>query len=318
MARLTVVDAGPLTTVQDLGRPGHAAVGVPESGVLAPGDLRLANRLVGNPESAPALEVTFGGLALRASGSLTVAAVGAPAPLSVDGAVAPLRAPFTVPDGSQLRLGVPAHGVRTVVAVRGGVLARRLLGSASTDLLSGLGRPLRDGDTLEVGPAPADPVPWIDEALGATPTDEVVHLQVVLGPRDDWFTADARRDLEAETWTVHPDSNRIGLRLRGPQLQRAVTHELPSEGTVAGALQVPADGQPVVFLADHPVTGGYPVIAVVTSGDLPRLAQARPGQQLRFHAVAGPVRPHDVALREVADRPPTARETTTDEESADA
>lgn len=312
MARLMVVDAGPLTTVQDLGRPGHAAVGVPESGALAPDDLRLANRLVGNPEWAAALEVTFGGLALRASGLLTVAAVGAPAPLTVDGTTAPLRAPFTVPDGAELRLGVPGHGVRTVVALRGGVQAPRLLGSASTDLLSGLGRPLRAGDTVEVGDAQSTPVPWIDEALGPTPSDEVLHLRVVMGPRDDWFTPDARRALEGAAWTVHPDSNRIGLRIRGPQLQRAVSDELPSEGTVAGALQVPADGQPVVFLADHPVTGGYPVIAVVTSGDLPSLAQARPGQQLRFHTVAGPVRAHDVAIRVVADQAAPGPEETAD------
>ena len=288
MTALEVVEPGPLTTVQDLGRPGLAALGVPESGTLDAPALRLANRLVGNPEDAACLEATLGGLVVRAHGDLTVALAGAPAPASVDGVAVGPGCAVRVPDRAELRLGTPPYGVPTLVAVRGGLDAPRLLGSAATDLLSGLGRPLLTGDRVTVGPAPARPVPALDAAPLRAPAGDDLHLRVVLGPRDDWFTSQAIRTLLVTRWSVSADSNRIGLRLTGPALERRVTGELPSEGVVAGALQVAANGQPVLFLADHPVTGGYPVAAVVVTADLPTAGHARPGQRLRFHRVAAP------------------------------
>jgi biotin-dependent carboxylase-like uncharacterized protein len=285
---LLVEEAGPLTTVQDLGRPGLASLGVPESGALDPQALKLANRLVGNPQDAPALEVTFGGLSLTARRPVVLAVTGTPVSVTVDGAAAGLGCAVAVPAGSNVRLGSPRYGVRSYLALRGGVRADRVLGSASTDLLAGIGAPLADGDDLDVGAPPDTEVPAVDAVPLSTPTGEDLVLRVVLGPRDDWFTEEALDLLLGSEWTVESRSNRIGVRLTGPTLQQRRKRELPSEGTIAGSVQVPHNGQPTLFLADHPVTGGYPVIAVVHTADLPQLAQARPDQQVRFRRISAP------------------------------
>ena len=285
---LVVEQPGPLLTVQDLGRPGLASLGVPESGALDPAALRLANRLVGNEEGRAGLEVTLGQASLRAHGSLVLAVSGAPVPVSVDGRAHGCDISIRVPDGALVELGAPTRGLRSYLAVRGGLERDRVLGSLSTDLLSGLGAPLEEGDELLVGPDPERPVPGVDQVPSHTPTDGVIELRVVPGPRADWFTKRGRRALLETTWTVDQRSNRVGLRLDGPALERKVDDELPSEGTVAGALQVPGNGLPVLFLADHPVTGGYPVIAVVVTEDLSLAAQATPGQGIRLRAVSGP------------------------------
>ena len=191
------------------------------------------------------------------------------------------------PAGAVLDIGPARAGVRTYLAVAGGIDVPPVLGSRSTDTLSGLGpAPLRDGDTLPLGPptGPAAPV-WF-----TPPLDREPRLRVTLGPRDDWFTADALDVLATATWTVSTRSNRVAARLEGPKLTRATTDELPSEGLVLGAVQVPIGGEPLVFLADHPTTGGYPVIAVVTRPGLDALAQAPPGTALRFIAVPGSLR----------------------------
>ena len=278
---IEVLRAGPLTTLQDLGRPGLAHLGVGRSGAVDRPSLRLANRLVGNAEGAPALETTFGGLVLSFTEAATVAVAGAPAPLCVDGRAHASCTPVTVRAGQVLELGMPARGVRTYLALRGGVACELVLGSAATDLLSRLGpAPLRVGDTVDLG-RPAGPMPGVDHAAVAPLPDEVV-LRAVPGPRADWFTADSLTRLGRAAYEVTAASDRIGLRLEGPALTRQRTHELPSEGMVEGAVQVPPDGRPVIFLADHPVTGGYPVVAVVHPDDVALAAQARPGQPLRF------------------------------------
>jgi biotin-dependent carboxylase-like uncharacterized protein len=285
---LRVEEAGPLTTVQDLGRPGFGSLGVPESGALDPRALTLANRLVGNPEDAAGLELTFGGLRLTVRRPVVLAVTGAPVLVTVDDAAAGLGCAVPVPAGSSVRLGSPRYGVRSYLALRGGVQADRLLGSASTDLLAGIGAPLADGDDLDVGATPDTDVPVVDPAPLSTPTGEDLVLRVVLGPRDDWFTDEALDLLLGSEWTVESRSNRIGVRLTGPTLHQRRKRELPSEGTIAGSLQVPHNGQPTLFLADHPITGGYPVIAVVHTADLPHLAQARPTQLLRFRQISAP------------------------------
>ena len=285
---LLVEEAGPLTTVQDLGRPGLASLGVPESGALDPRALKLANRLVGNPDDAPGLEVTFGGLRLKARRPVVLAVTGAPVSVTVDGAAAGLGCAVPVSAGSSIRLGSPRYGVRSYVALRGGVQADLVLGSASTDLLAGIGAPLADGDDLDVGAAPDTGVPVVDGVPLSTPTGGGLVLRVVLGPRHDWFTDEALDLLLGSEWTVESRSNRIGIRLTGPTLQQRQKRELPSEGTIAGSLQVPHNGQPTLFLADHPITGGYPVVAVVHTADLPQLAQARPDQQVRFRQISPP------------------------------
>ena len=289
---LRVVRSGALTTVQDLGRPGHAHLGVPRSGALDLPAHRLANRLVGNAESAASLETTVTGCSVRPSHAVVVAVTGAACAVRVDGRPAAWGAPVRVPAGALLDVGAAACGLRGYVAFAGGVAAQPVLGSRSADLLSGLGpAPLADGDELPLGQdrsdafggfgASADVLPY--GALGP----ELV-LPLMPGPRDDWFTPGALRTLVAGAYAVSPASNRIGLRTAGPPLERALDGELPSEGMVWGAVQVPPDGRPVVFLADHPTTGGYPVIGVVAEPALAAAAQSPPGTPVRFTLVRPP------------------------------
>ncbi|MFE0254529.1 biotin-dependent carboxyltransferase family protein [Streptomyces sp. NPDC059010] len=281
---LCVVRAGALTTVQDLGRPGHAHLGVPRSGALDGPTATLVNRLVGNAPEAAVLETTLNGCAVRPRSTVTVAVGGAPCRVTVDGRPVAWGAPVRIEAGSLLDVGAAVRGVRSYVAVSGGIAVEPVLGSRSTDLLSGLGPPpLTDGAVLPLGP----PTPLharVDVAPQPAPPAELV-LRVTLGPREDWFTPEAVRVLVSRSYRVSPASNRIGLRTDGPALERELTRELPSEGMVLGAVQVPPDGRPVVFLADHPTTGGYPVIAVVRPADLPAAAQAVPGTPVRFVAV---------------------------------
>ncbi|MFF3910452.1 biotin-dependent carboxyltransferase family protein [Streptomyces sp. NPDC001848] len=282
---LVVVRAGLLTTVQDRGRPGHAHLGVPRSGALDAPAAALVNRLVGNPPGAAVLETTLNGCALRPRSAITVAVGGAPCAVTVDGRPVAWGAPVRVPGGALLDVGPAQAGVRGYVGVSGGVAVDPVLGSRSTDLLSGLGPPpLADGAVLPLG-TPTGPHARVDVAAQPGPPAELV-LRVTLGPRANWFTRAALRTLLTRAYRVSAASNRIGLRTEGPALERARAGELPSEGMVPGAVQVPPDGRPVVFLADHPTTGGYPVIAVVRTADLAAAAQAAPGTPVRFTAVS--------------------------------
>jgi biotin-dependent carboxylase-like uncharacterized protein len=268
---IEIVAPGPFATVQDLGRPGYAALGVARSGAFDRAALRLANRLVGNPDGAAAAEVTLGGLIMRLVDPATVAFTGAACAGAPD-----WNAAVTLAAGATVALETPREGLRSYLAVRGGIAVEPVLGSSSTDTLSGLGpAPLRAGDRLPIGAARGSVVGASAAAPRRTP-----DLRVRFGPRDDWFTAAARHLLLDSGWTVRPDSDRVGIRLDGPPLERACTDELPSEPTLPGALQVPPDGRPILFGPDAPVTGGYPVIAVVDDPD--PAAQLRPGQTLRF------------------------------------
>jgi KipI family sensor histidine kinase inhibitor len=357
-----VLRTGPLATIQDLGRPGYAHLGVPRAGAADAASLRRANRLVGNSDGAAGLEVTLGRLQLRFHSPAVVAVTGAPVSLSLTPAspaaassspgspappVPPSPAPaaesraagagdpagvtndraIEVPAGAVLRLAAPANGLRSYLAIRGGIDVPPELGSRSADLLSGLGpRPLRPGDRLPVGsPSPAppddpphderpdddpprhdqahdDPVhddparhdhahddPVHDDPARADPaadgSDGAVILRIWAGPRDDWFEPAALLALTGTAYRVTPTSNRTGLRLSGAPLPRVRAGELPSEGMITGALQVPPDGQPILLLADHQTTGGYPVLAVVHSADIGRAAQLRPGRLVRFRLV---------------------------------
>ncbi|MET9276170.1 biotin-dependent carboxyltransferase family protein [Kribbella sp. NPDC003557] len=276
MSSLTVLETGPLATIQDAGRAGQAALGVPASGACDRGAYALANRLVGNPVGAAAVEVTYGGLVLHADQDLVVAITGAPC------TGVPLNAPATLRAGQVVRLGPPSSGLRTYVAVRGGIDVPEVLGSRSTDLLSGLGpAPLTANQTLPVGSS-VEPMPGVDLAPVAHPPGGQVVLRVTPGPRRDWFTDAGRASLVAQTYQVSSNSNRVGVRLDGELLERARTGELASEGMARGAIQIPPSGTPVIFLADHPVTGGYPVIAYVADADLDACAQVRPGQAVRL------------------------------------
>lgn len=279
--KVTVLDPGPLTTVQDLGRRGFAHLGVPRSGALDEAAARYANRLVGNPEDAAVLETTLGGLCLQLDGPTAVAVTGAPAAVAVDRRPRPFAEPVRVRAGETLLVGPAASGLRSYVAFSGGVAVEPVLGSRSTDTLSGLGpSPLMAGDRLPVGEPLGDPHA-VDVPVVLRHPD-AVRLRLVPGPRLDWFTEDALDRLTGSSYTVSPHSNRVGVRLEGAPLERHRRAELPSEGLVLGAVQVPASGKPLVFLNDHPTTGGYPVVGVVAPQDLGVCAQLRPGSTVRF------------------------------------
>ncbi|MDX2920866.1 MULTISPECIES: biotin-dependent carboxyltransferase family protein [Streptomyces] len=280
---LHVVRPGALTTVQDAGRPGRAHLGVGRAGALDAPAARLANRLVGNPPDAAVLETTLTGCAVRPDRPVVAVVGGAGCRVTVDGRPVAWGAPVRVPAGAVLDAGPAGTGLRSYLAFAGGLVPDPVLGSRSADLLSGLGpAPLSEGDELPLGdpasggpPPHAGPVPW-----PGAPAELV--LPVHPGPRHDWFTEAALRTLLTAAYRVSPHSNRIGLRTEGPPLERSRTEELPSEGMVLGAIQVPPDGRPVVFLNDHPTTGGYPVVGVVPERALAAAAQAVPGTRLRF------------------------------------
>ncbi|THV18776.1 biotin-dependent carboxyltransferase family protein [Nocardioides caeni] len=276
---MTAVDGGPCL-IEDEGRPGHAAIGVGASGAADRASYSLGNRMVGNAPGAAAVEVVLGGLEVQAAGYVTVCVTGAPTPLRVDSRAEPSGAVLTLRPGQRLRLGTPPSGLRSYVAIRGGVDVASVLGSRSHDQLAALGpAPLVPGTTLPVGHAAAGPI--LVDAVSPASYDREAELRVVPGPRADWFADPGQ--LVRDTWVVGPESNRVGLRLTGTPLAAVRDRgQLPSEGALRGAIQVPPDGLPVVFGPDHPVTGGYPVVGVIVDADIDRLAQLRPGDPLRL------------------------------------
>ncbi|MEV7799188.1 urea amidolyase family protein [Microbacterium foliorum] len=274
--------------VQDAGRPGFAALGVSASGVADRRAMRDANRAVGNASDAAVLE-SVGGAVLRFRGAGVAAVAGAVGSLGLIDAGGVARqldhgAPFATVDGDELTLGHPASGLRYVIAVRGGVAAEPALDSRASDTLAGLGpAPLAAGDVLGVGDSAPHPVEPETTPRTLPAPGDLVDLEITLGPRDDWFTPAALATLAGQEWTVTPRSDRVGIRLEGAvPLERSVGGELPSEGAVTGAIQVPPDGQPVLFLPDHPLTGGYPIIGALTDRSLDLAGQLPPGARVRF------------------------------------
>lgn len=294
---LSVRAAGLQTLFQDGGRPGQAGQGVSAAGAMDQGAMRRANRLVGNAAGLPVLEALAGGLQLASSGDTMVAVTGATGTLTLTAAdgrrwPVPRNQPVALADGDVLALGEPDAGLRSYVAVRGGFVVSPVLGSASTDTLAKVGpAALAPGQRLVIGPEPHAAVGEADVALPPLPkAGDTVTLDVVMGPRTDWFTPEAVALLAAQRWQVTAQSNRVGLRVAGEvALGRAAAYErqeLPSEGTALGAIQVPASGQPVLFLADHPLTGGYPVIGCVAPHHLDLAGQIPPGAWIRFNPLA--------------------------------
>ncbi len=284
-------------SIQDLGRPGHAHLGVAPSGAADLASLRAANRAVGNLPGLACLEITLGSAAFTCRDAAVVAFAGAPVPISVQRAAGEvfdgvLGREIALAPGDSVKVGYPARGLRTYLAVRGGIAAPRSLGSSSRDTMAALGPALVVKGSVLRAASPAevrwDPDPADRPREQASPTPlpssgDTVVLDVTLGPRADWFTAEAIAALCGQDWKVTPQSSRVGLRLRGdrPSVRRDAT-ELPSEGLVRGAIQVPHDGQPVLLLADHPLTGGYPVIAVVAEHHRDLAGQIPPGATIRF------------------------------------
>jgi biotin-dependent carboxylase-like uncharacterized protein len=279
---IEVVSPGARTTVQDSGRFGWAHLGVPTAGPADWLSHELANRLVGNDATAATFEATLLGPTFRVHGDAVFAVVGGVA--TVDGEAMPADASFRVRAGQRLSVRVTG-GARAYVAVAGGVRTEPVLGSRSADTFAGIGpAALARGDRFELScvDEPAVPRRLRRDRLPC----QDGPLRVVLGPNDDWFTAESVHRFLGEEYTVRTSSDRVGVRLDGYALSRAREGELPTAGMVTGALQVPPDGQPILLLANHGPTGGYPVVAVVATADLPRAGQARPGNTLSFTAVS--------------------------------
>jgi biotin-dependent carboxylase-like uncharacterized protein len=285
---IRVENPGMFTTVQDLGRFGYGAIGVSVSGAADPVALRLGNILVGNIESDAALEMTLlGGTFVFPEGGM-IALAGSDFGPSIDGQPVAMWKAHQVAPGQTLRTGPTRSGARCYLCVHGGIAVKRLLGSASTHILTGLGglegRPLKKGDVLAIGAArPASPV--------AIPADILQELQprkllrATVGAQTDWFQRQSVRTFFTSPYTVTEDSNRMGLRLEGPALDTPHSGQMTSEGVSLGAIQVPAGGKPIILFVEQQTTGGYPKIANIISADLPSVGQLRPRDEVRFEFV---------------------------------
>lgn len=293
-AHLEIATPGLQSVLQDLGRAGHTDQGVSMSGALDRGALRAANRAVGNASSSACLEVVLGGLSFVCHGRTIIAVTGAQTPVTVTTASGLQWQPgnyhpIELDDGDRVSLGAPTAGLRSYLAIRGGFNVVPVLGSLSYDSLAQVGPPpLQAGDRLGFDETNGGSSVSVNEtpAFALPSTADIVTLDVVMGPRSDWFTHAAIERLSSQLWRVTAQSNRVGIRLEGEEpLERCNHDELPSEGTSVGAIQVPASGQPVLFLADHPLTGGYPVIAAVASHHLDLAGQIPINAQIRFNPI---------------------------------
>jgi len=301
LSQLTVLDPGVLALVQDRGRPGLAHLGISAAGAMDRAAHNLANRLVGNDPSAATLELLLGGFSATVDSPVWFAVTGAWGALTLDGRPVEPHTATRAAAGSVLRIGAATDGLRYYLAVRGGIAVNPVQGSRSRDTLAALGpAPVVAGDILPVGPVPETRIPSVD-LVPVGPPDANVTLSLRPGPRTDWFDEESWRRLFATTWVASARADRTGVCLelpgacapaqasttRTPPLRRTREDELPSEGMVAGAIQVSPGGYPTILTADHPVTGVHPVIAVVTDATLDLLAQLRPGSTVNFTLATG-------------------------------
>jgi biotin-dependent carboxylase-like uncharacterized protein len=287
---IRVLDPGPQTTIQDLGRPGHLREGIPPAGPVDVRAFVMANRLVGNPDNAAGFECTLMGPRFTVDQVCAIAVTGGEATVTVNDASAPQWATLVLKPGDTVRVGAARTGVRLYVALSGGVDVPAVLGSRATYLrgrLGGLeGRALRRGDALRLAPhtGPRRPRrlgPAEIPALEAEP-----EIRVVLGPQADRFTKDGLQAFLSSAYVMLPQSDRMGARLSGARVSHEQGHDIISDGIALGSVQVPGDGQPIVMLVDRQSTGGYTKVATVGSFDIGRIGQVKPGQRLRFRAVA--------------------------------
>jgi len=279
---LTILRAGIFTTVQDLGRNGYRQLGVSQTGALDAPALRLANLLVGNDENAAGLEITLGQFSTQFSRSGWIALTGAGCHAELDGKTLWTGWRYPVNPGQTLTLKTPTRGMRSYLAVSGGIDVPEVLGSRSTDLKTAFGglegRPLRDGDTLPVGKKGRLPT----QATGIKQLLFGNRIRALPGPEYQEFSEESRESFWRTSWQLSPQSNRMGYRLYGHALKRETDREMLSHGLIPGVVQVPHGGQPIVLMADAQTTGGYPRIACVIEADLYNLAQIRLGEPVHF------------------------------------
>lgn len=286
---ILVLDAGPLTTVQDLGRMGHLRVGIPRAGPMDRDAFVLANRLVRNPDGAAGLECTLIGPRLEFADARWVAVTGAEAPVTLDGAEMPRWAAFPVRAGGVLRIGAARAGVRAYLAIAGGLATLPALGSRATYLrgvLGGIdGRGLRKNDILPLGAASGAGVARrVRDDRIPTYGDEP-RIDTILGPQDDRFSPAGIAALFDGPYEMLPQSDRMGARFKGARIEHTRGHDIISDGIALGAIQVVGDGQPIVLLVDRQTAGGYTKIGTVCSYEIGRVGQLKPGQRLRFRRV---------------------------------
>lgn len=276
---IRVLSPGAFTTIQDGGRFGHLTSGVGISGAFDRRALALANRLVGNVENAAALECLAGGFTVRTDCAIVAAVTGARGPVYLNNTEVGRAVPIVMRPGDELMLGQPTEGIRSYLAFSGGVEAELVLASASRDTLAELGPgPITAEQILFTGTS-SHIVPSVDIAIERRFS---ATLAVTPGPHATYFAHDALATLLANTYVTSAASNRVGIRFNGAALERVPKMELPSAPMVRGAIQVPPDGEPVMLGPDHPVTGGYPVVAVVTEHSVDDAAQFTPGLHVRF------------------------------------
>jgi antagonist of KipI len=291
MHGIDVMDGGFFTTVQDLGRFGYQRYGVPVSGAMDLFALRAANLLVGNPRSAAALEITLAGPRLQFTEDAVIAMAGADIEAELDGRAVPAWRAIAAPEGAVLALGSTRDGLRAYLAVSGGIDVPLVLGSRSTFPRAALGgfhgRPLRGGDFVAVFDTRSDRIEARSFPVEHIPRYGHDHtLRVVLGPQDDAFTEDGLSTFLSSSYVVTPKSDRIGCRLEGPRIAHKESPDIISDGVPFGAVQIAGDGLPMILVADRGTTGGYTKVATVIGADLPRLAQALPGDRVGFRAVS--------------------------------
>lgn len=283
---LHILKPGLLTTVQDLGRYGHQASGVPVAGPMDTFSHRLANQLAGNTIEAATLEITLIGPDMIVEADTTMAISGAQFEVTCDDRPIGLGASFAVTRGQRLKFGRIVQGARAYLAVAGGIETPPVLGSRATHLVSHMGgfngRALQSGDRVPIGDSPR-PRPQRKSAGLTLPSKGRALLRVMPGPQADWFQSDALRAIASVSFRISPQSNRMGYRLQGPPLVRAREGELISEPLGIGAIQVPAAGEPILLMADRQTAGGYPKIGYVIAADLPIAGQLAPGDFIEFH-----------------------------------
>ena len=313
MRQIEIITAGPHTSVQDYGRTGHQALGVPEGGVLDRDAMRIGNALVGNDDGAAVLEVCLGGLSFTLGHAARVALTGTEnGRLSIQDSTGfqldvPSYRAVDLKSGRQVRVNMLTDSNTAVIAISGGINVNLLYGSMATSpnaMIGGLdGRLLRDGDWLDLGEGIISDIPEMQiKPLPSVLSGNPAPIRVVMGPQDQRFTDQAIATLTSHDYRLTPVLNRMGMRLDGPVLEHIDNADIPSDGIVTGSIQVPGNGIPIILLADHQTTGGYTKIATVISADLPKLARLRPGQSIRFQAISVEeaetiAREHEQAIR---------------------
>jgi biotin-dependent carboxylase-like uncharacterized protein len=304
---IEILDSGPLTTVQDLGRFGHLRHGIPPSGPMDRGAFVLANRLVGNADDAAALECTLMGPHFRVHDACAIASTGADMPIAIDGRQAPRCTTLIVEAGATVKIGSARSSVRSYVAFSGGIDVPVVMGSRSTYARGGLGgyegRALKKGDRLSLLPAELPERMRVESHLSSRRDESAIR--VILGPQADRFTDEGIGTFLETPYEMLPQSDRMGARLRGAPVAHVRGHDIISDGIALGSIQVVGDGQPIILLVDRQSTGGYTKLATVCSFDIGRIAQTRPGRLLRFQAIT--VDEAQRLLAEASGLPPVTR-----------